>query len=297
MANDHKELMDQLLKSIGEEANTEIPFDPLHDSILLAKKREKKKRRTLIRSLTVAASFVVLFGAGAFFISHMGFGASMEMAADAAAPAAMDRTAGITETAAAEEAPAEVKVTDGKDSSCIVYQSEPAAAEGAETTEKIPMVPAEEPEKNQCAAAPADTVKQESVSAESSASEEPSDGAVSGAGSNTSRNVLAELTPALAQNADHILLGEVTIVSDDTCTVTVTERFRGSGEKEITFAAQGTGFEENSVYLLLLAEENGTYEYIAGDLFFLIEGDAAMVDGNTDSELPLEKLLDLLGIL
>ncbi|MBR0026807.1 MAG: hypothetical protein IJP37_06580 [Clostridia bacterium] len=150
MANENHELMDQLLRSIGEEANADVPFDRLHDGILLAKKRAEKKRRTLIRTLSAAASFVVLLGVGALFMGHMGFGA--EAACDAAAPeapmAAYDTTAVLLEDIPAETAvESEVyQYSDsyGRNTTGGSAVSEEAPAVPAEPAAPAPETPAEE---------------------------------------------------------------------------------------------------------------------------------------------------------
>ena len=283
MADKFDERMDQLLQSIAEETNAEIPYQRLHDGILFAQKRKEKKRRTLIRSVSTAASLVVLLSVGTFFVSHMGFGA---VANDTAALTIMEASA---DTVVEESAPAEMEAMDG-----AAYTAEFQSPDGAKVDcdAAVQGSPAEVPAASQPYAG--EKRNEDAGHNNSSApapSAEPSFLSAAGAAGD-----LASELSALAADVEHILICEVKS-SDAYCySAIVTTSLRGMNEGPVTFFAPEGIFDAGESYLLLLDERDGMLCSASDEIFFRISGENIMIFGLYEETLPLSELLDLLGL-
>lgn len=271
MSENRTERIDQLLRSIGEEANAAVPFDCLRDGVLLAQKRAEKKRLARRRALTAAASFAILLGAGALF----GFGAEMELANDTAAPLTM-------EAAIADNAPAEAEGDAGYAAPAERYSN---SASLAGTSGGAGAFPEDE--------------RVESVEpSDCSPSEEPQPGGALLYESSGVFSVSAdEVIPAFAQEARYILICEIAAADGETCTAAVVEPLRGAaGGDEIVFSAPEGSYTPGKTYLLLLSEADGSLSSVNDELIIEIDGDSAVISGSYAETLSTEKLRSLLEL-
>ncbi len=80
---------DLLMKSIADEADAKLDYSAMREAVLQKAAAQKRKRARTLRYGAMAASFVVLLGAGALFLTAQG-GFGFDSAANEAAPQAAD---------------------------------------------------------------------------------------------------------------------------------------------------------------------------------------------------------------
>lgn len=267
MSDNRNDRMDRLLTSIGEESNAAVPFDRLHDGVLLAKKRAEKKRLARVRSLTAAASFAILLGAGVLFAGHLGL--DEEASCDTAAPMAMETLLdnGPADAADCAAAPAAGRYSDGAE----LNESE----SGSDTFLQSGRDESAEPEDSS-----------------------PAEYLLSGSAplSGTASVSVEGLLSSLAREAQRILICNIVSVNGDVYAAAVTEELRGTGGAEIVFTAPEGSYTPGRSYLLLLTEAAGALASANAELIVELDGETAAISGPYEETLPTEQLLAMLEL-
>ncbi len=108
--------MDEILRTVADEADRGVDYVALHDAIFVAHKKEHKSFSRMARTLSYAAAFVALIGLGALALSG-GFlsGASPDAASGGDALRAAEGVSEASEAMPAEFGPAPAGADDNGD--------------------------------------------------------------------------------------------------------------------------------------------------------------------------------------